>query len=177
MDASEAHHQESDHYDRKSELEAFDDTKSGVKGLVDGGITKVPKIFIHNQSKINNKPYAGDKYSIPIVNMEGIDKDPSLRREVINKIREASETWGFFQITDHGIPATTLKEMIEGMRKFHEQDNEVKKQFYTRDESKKVIYNTNYDFYQIKAANWRDSLYCLMAPHPPCPEELPAACR
>jgi hypothetical protein len=27
-------------YDRKSELKAFDDSKSGVKGLVDVGLTK-----------------------------------------------------------------------------------------------------------------------------------------
>nr|KAJ0218680.1 hypothetical protein LSAT_V11C300149650 [Lactuca sativa] len=32
-------------YDRKAELIAFDETKSGVKGLVDAGITEVPRIF------------------------------------------------------------------------------------------------------------------------------------
>ena len=33
-------------YDRMSELKLFDDTKAGVKGLVDSGIAKVPQIFI-----------------------------------------------------------------------------------------------------------------------------------
>ncbi|KAM7462959.1 hypothetical protein LguiA_031080 [Lonicera macranthoides] len=32
-------------YDRTSELKAFDETKAGVKGLVDAGITQVPRIF------------------------------------------------------------------------------------------------------------------------------------
>ncbi|RXI00057.1 hypothetical protein DVH24_030547 [Malus domestica] len=32
-------------YDQKSEVKAFDDTKEGVKGLVDAGITEVPRIF------------------------------------------------------------------------------------------------------------------------------------
>ena len=30
-------------YDREIELKAFDDTKEGVKGLVDAGITEVPR--------------------------------------------------------------------------------------------------------------------------------------
>ncbi|XP_024958546.2 1-aminocyclopropane-1-carboxylate oxidase homolog 1-like [Citrus sinensis] len=40
-----------------------------------------------------------------------------------------------------------------------------------------MIYNTNFYFYQAPAANWRDFLYCVMAPRPPNPEELPAVCR
>ncbi|KAM1380513.1 hypothetical protein ACFX2I_022231 [Malus domestica] len=32
-------------YDQKSEVKAFDETKEGVKGLVDEGITEVPRIF------------------------------------------------------------------------------------------------------------------------------------
>ena len=38
-------------YDRESELKAFDGSKTGVKGLVDVGVTKIPRIFI-NQSLI-----------------------------------------------------------------------------------------------------------------------------
>ncbi len=33
--------------DWESEPKAFDDTKVGVKGLVDAGVTKIPRIFIH----------------------------------------------------------------------------------------------------------------------------------
>ena len=36
-------------YDRLSELKAFDETKAGVKGLVDAGVTAVPAIFHHHQ--------------------------------------------------------------------------------------------------------------------------------
>ncbi|KAJ0093135.1 hypothetical protein Patl1_25166 [Pistacia atlantica] len=32
-------------YDRANELKAFDDSKVGVKGLVDAGIVKIPRIF------------------------------------------------------------------------------------------------------------------------------------
>ncbi|XP_050216352.1 1-aminocyclopropane-1-carboxylate oxidase homolog 11-like [Mercurialis annua] len=163
-------------YDRRTELKAFDDTKTGVKGLVDARVAKIPRIFIHE--KIHNpQSAANDKNCIPVIDLQDIEKDRRLRGEAVDKVREACEKWGFFQLINHGISETALNEMIDGVRRFHEQETEVKKRFFTRDESKKVIYNTNFDFYQAKAANWRDSLYCLMAPNPPNPADLPEVCR
>ncbi|EEF33069.1 1-aminocyclopropane-1-carboxylate oxidase homolog 1 [Ricinus communis] len=167
-------------YDRQSELKAFDDTKAGVKGLVDGGLTKIPRIFIHDQSKINNKSSSGDSiHSIPIIDFNGIDSDSSVRIDIINKVRDACKKWGFFQVINHGIPAAILDDIIDGVRKFHEQDTEVKKRFYSREQAgiAKFKFNTNFDFYQSPAANWRDSMYCIMAPDPPSSEELPDVCR
>ncbi|MCD7453645.1 Acyl CoA oxidase [Datura stramonium] len=69
--------------------------------------------------------------------------------------------------------------MLQGTRRFFEQDVEVKKQYYTRDGTKKVVHACNFDLYSpsVPAANWRDSLFCIMTPNPPCPEEFPTACR
>lgn len=165
--------------DRKSELEAFDDSKTGVKGLVDSGAAKVPRIFIHEQNKLEHKSGSGNcqNFTIPIIDFQDIDRDASARCEIIDKVRKACEKWGFFQVVDHGIPLNILEEIINAVRKFHELDADVKKEFYSRDETRSMIYNTNFDFYQAPAANWRDSLYCVMAPPPPNPEELPAVCR
>ncbi|XP_031098674.1 1-aminocyclopropane-1-carboxylate oxidase homolog 1-like [Ipomoea triloba] len=166
-------------YDRKSELKAFDDMKTGVKGLVDSGITKIPRIFIHDQIKKeesgNLKP--ASTFKVPIIDMEGVYTDTNRRCEIIKEMRDACQSWGFFQILNHGIPSEVLDEMIEGVREFHELDSEVKKQFYTRDLTRKVVYNTNFDFHTSPAATWRDTLYFIMAPHPPTPEELPQVCR
>nr|POE68786.1 1-aminocyclopropane-1-carboxylate oxidase like 1 [Quercus suber] len=67
--------------------------------------------------------------------------------------------------------------MINGIQRFHEQDTEVKKEFYSNDYGKKVLYLSNYDVYQSAAANWRDTFICFAAPNPPELEELPAVCR
>ncbi|KAJ0775662.1 putative deacetoxyvindoline 4-hydroxylase [Helianthus annuus] len=69
--------------------------------------------------------------------------------------------------------------MKKGVMDFHEQDTEVKKQWYTRDMSGKtrVIYNSNFDLYAAPVTNWRDTFYCTMAPNPPEPHELPPPCR
>lgn len=82
-----------------------------------------------------------------------------------------------FRLFNHGIPSSVLDEMINGVRRFHEQDTETKKEFYTRDLSRKVVYLSNVDLWESQAANWRDSLFLFMAPHWPTPEELPEVCR
>ncbi|KAE9455437.1 hypothetical protein C3L33_12663, partial [Rhododendron williamsianum] len=103
-------------YDRKSELKAFDDSKTGVKGLVDAGVTKIPHIFIHEKSQLNDISTTGSvasKFSVPVVN--------------------------------HGIPMFVMDDMMTG--------------------------------FGAPAANWRDTISCVMAPQPPDPQELPAICR
>ncbi|KAI3693045.1 hypothetical protein L6452_32873 [Arctium lappa] len=107
-------------YDRQAEFKAFDETKAGVKGLVDAGIT---------------------------------------------------------EIVNHGIPSSVLEEMIEGVRGFHEQDTEVKKQWYNMSfrEKPPVVFHSN--FYNAPVPGWRDTLICHMAPNPPNHHEMPPICR
>lgn len=161
--------------DRISELRAFDDTKAGVKGLVDAGITKVPRIFIQPPDDFDRK--SNPQFEFPLIDLEGFRDDPNGRKEIIDKVRDAAETWGFFQVINHGIPDSVLEEMLDGVRRFYELDTEVKKEWYTRDGSKTVVYNSNFDLYSAASANWRDTTYCNMAPNPPSPENLPKACR
>ncbi|MCD7453650.1 Acyl CoA oxidase [Datura stramonium] len=163
-------------YDKMSELKAFDDTKAGVKGLVDAGSTEVPQMFILPPKY---RPQTCEtQFVFPVIDLEGVDEDPIKHKEIVEKVRDASETWGFFQVVNHGIPTSVLEEMLQGIRRFFEQDVEIKKQYYTRDSTKKVTHVSNFDLYSpsVPAANWRDSLYCFMAPVPPSPEELPTAC-
>ncbi|KAI8024257.1 hypothetical protein LOK49_LG03G01133 [Camellia lanceoleosa] len=168
-------------YNRKTELKAFDDTKAGVKGLVDSGLSKVPRIFINHQPNNQNSADSHNielKHSIPVIDLGGIDNDTSGRVEAVERVREACERWGFFQVVNHGIEKSVMEEMIEWVRRFNEQETEVKKRFYTRDVMrKKVLFNTNFDLFSAPSANWRDTLSCIMAPHPPHPEELPEICR
>lgn len=167
-------------YDRHSELKALDDTKAGVKGLVDAGLAKIPRIFVHEQQKINKYGRADPELmSVPVVDLRGFDGgDSASRRRIVDQVRYACEKWGFFQAVNHGIPTEVLDNIIGGVGAFHEQDAEVKTQFYTRDlNSRRVVYTTNFDLYQATATNWRDALTCVVAPSFPSPEEVPAVCR
>ncbi|XP_016472459.1 1-aminocyclopropane-1-carboxylate oxidase homolog [Nicotiana tabacum] len=166
-------------YDKNSELKAFDDTKAGVKGLVDAGITEVPRIFIHPEGSGKSPSLEEKHFIFPFIDLENMNNDLVKHKEMVKQIGDASETWGFFQVINHGIPVSVLDEMLRGARRFFEQDIEIKKQYYHRDYTQRVAYNSNFDLYSPKAisVNWSDSLYSTMGPDPLNPEELPEACR
>ncbi|KAL6989862.1 hypothetical protein U1Q18_015613 [Sarracenia purpurea var. burkii] len=165
-------------YDRQSELKAFDETKAGVKGLVDAGVAAVPRIFVHPpRSSRDTPPQAKNQFRIPVIDLGSVGEDQIRRKEVIGEIRAAVETGGFFQLINHGIPGRVLEEALDGTRRFFEQDADVRKEWYTRDYRKVFVHYTNFDFYSSPAANWRDSFYCPVAPKSPNPEELPEVCR
>lgn len=169
----------SSYYDRKSEVKAFDDSKVGVQGLVENGVTKVPRMFYCDHSNLSDglTTESSSKLTIPSIDLTSIHDDPILRDDVVEKIRYACEKWGFFQVTNHGIETHVLDEMIKGTRRFHEQNAKVRKEYYTRDMSKKVVYLSNFSLYQDPSADWRDTLGFFWAPNPPKEEELPAICR
>ncbi|XP_031502802.1 1-aminocyclopropane-1-carboxylate oxidase homolog 1-like [Nymphaea colorata] len=159
-------------------IKAFDESKAGVKGLVDSRIATVPSIFIeppesnrrHNRSECTD-PDQSYEHVVPVIDLSGP------REDIVVQICEASEKWGVFQAVNHGVPLTILDEMLLEVAKFHESPAEEKQQFYTRDLKKKVGLASTFDLYTRKRANWRDTVHCDMAPDPPSPEELPMPWR
>ncbi|KAJ8623752.1 hypothetical protein MRB53_032282 [Persea americana] len=169
----------SSNYDRMKELKAFDESKAGVKGLVDAGVEKIPRFFIRppDEEHLEESDSYPTHLQIPAIDLTGVENNRIRRGEIVEAIKQASATWGFFQVVNHGVPTSVLEEMIEGTRRFNEEDDELKRGYYTRDNGKKVLFRSNFDLYQSPAANWRDTLLCVMAPDPPSPHELPLACR
>ncbi|KVH93170.1 1-aminocyclopropane-1-carboxylate oxidase homolog isoform X1 [Cynara cardunculus var. scolymus] len=164
-----------DDFDRKSELKAFDDTKGGVKGLVDSGITEVPRIFIQPPEVF---PQANNTdFDLPIINLHGFISDPVRRKEIVKEVGEASRTWGFFQVINHGIPVSVMREMKDGVLRFFNQDHDLKKEWYVTDITKKFFYNSNVNLSCTLPVRWRDSFLCRMAPDPPNLHELPPPFR
>ena len=169
---------DSSSYDRRAELNAFEDSKSGVQGLVESGVTKIPRMFYSAKLDLTDDTSPnGSNFSIPIIDLQGIHKSSPLHVDVVDQIRSACKEWGFFQVINHGIPVDVMDEMISGIRRFHEQDAEVRKQYYSRDDNKKVRYFSNSGLFRDPAANWRDTIAFAATPDPPNPEEIPAVCR
>ena len=80
-------------YDQNIELKAFDDSKLGVKGLVDAGLTKIPRIFIHPQHKLGPLHSHSD---VPVIDLQDIKSDANLHTKIIKEVQEACENWGIF---------------------------------------------------------------------------------
>lgn len=167
-----------ENYHRPTEIKAFDDTKAGVKGLVDAGINEIPRIFYQPPEDYYSDNISGEtQYQIPVIDLDDVHRNSLKRKDTINRVREASEKLGFFQLINHGIPVGVLEELKGAVKRFNEQDTEVKKQYYTRDNTKPLIYNSNFDLYSASTTNWRDTLGYISAPNPPNPQDLPEIIR
>ncbi|KAI4964431.1 hypothetical protein ZWY2020_027587 [Hordeum vulgare] len=165
----------SDH--RLDALKAFDDTKAGVKGLVDAGTTAVPAIFHHAPESLNDAPHHHDhQFAIPVIDLAGL-ATPSERASLVGAVKAAAETVGFFQVVNHGVPEAAMSAVLAALRGFNEESAEAKAPYHTRDDGRRVRYHSNFDLFQSPAANWRDTLFMEMAPEAPAPEEIPPACR
>lgn len=160
-----------------AEVKAFDDSKEGVKGLMESGVSKIPRIFHTGKQNIDENSATNIKFNVPIIDLKDIHNNPVRRVEVISEIRSACCEWGFFQVINHGISVIVLDGMIEGVRRFHEQDPDVRREFYTRDISKKVTYFSNGSPFSGQPTNWRDSFGFTISPNPFKPEEIPLLCR
>ncbi|XP_037424807.1 1-aminocyclopropane-1-carboxylate oxidase homolog 1-like [Triticum dicoccoides] len=166
--------------DRRRALQAFDDTKAGVKGLVDAGVTTVPAIFHHPPDSLPldapPQPHHERRFTIPVIDLAGLGT-PSGRASVVGAVKTAAETVGFFQVVNHGVPEAAMSEMLAAVRRFNEEPSEARAPYYSRDHGRRVRYTSNFDLFQSPAANWRDSVYIDMTPDPPAPEEIPPTLR
>lgn len=164
-------------YNRMEDLKAFDETNAGVKGLADAGLVDIPKIFMRPPEELAQELKSSQtNIQAPIIDLSDIQKC-NRHKEIVEEVRLASEKWGFFQVVNHGIPSSVFDNMIDGVRLFNEQDLEEKKKFYSRDIAKKVRFNSNYDLYKSRFANWRDTLTMPASDDHLDHEQLPAACR
>ncbi|GAB2220678.1 hypothetical protein Droror1_Dr00008343 [Drosera rotundifolia] len=148
-------------YDGAKEVEEFEKTKAGVKGLVDSGIVSVPKLFLQPVEKLTEEPTqelpdeswdGSGRVTIPVIDLAGLEV------EVADRALRASTTWGFFQVVNHGIPLVVMEGMLDGTKRFHEQPMEAKQAWYTRDTKKLVRFYTNGDLLISKVGSWRDSI-------------------
>ncbi|KAF2580853.1 hypothetical protein F2Q68_00000820 [Brassica cretica] len=101
-------------FDPYIERKAFDETKEGVKGLVDAKITEVPRIFHVPQGSLTDKKPSVSDLEIPIIDFASVHVDTASREAVVEKVKHAAEKWGFFQVINHGIPLNVLKEIEDG---------------------------------------------------------------
>ena len=53
----------------------------------------------------------------PEIDVQGFEQS-CRRMEIVDQVRNASETWGFFQMINHGIPVS-VTDMLDAVRQFH----------------------------------------------------------
>ncbi|KAM7531560.1 hypothetical protein LguiB_034970 [Lonicera macranthoides] len=163
-------------YDRLKEAKEFDETKIGVKGLSDSGITTIPRIFIHPSSLLQSYVQHSSSLSIPVINLSDRNSVDG-RSKIIDEVREAAKEWGFFQVINHGIPLSVVDDTIAAIKSFHDEPPEVKANYYVREERRRVVFATNIDLFRSKAASWHDFIQVCMAPDAAEVDQIPAVLR
>ena len=145
-------------YDRTKDVKQFDDTKTGVKGLVDSGITTIPRFFIQPPDILSdlrpNSTTPTDLELIPTIDLSGVDHSDQ-RQTIVENIGRASRELGLFQIINHGIEVEALERVIRAIKGFHEQPVDVKARLYRRDMNSSIAFYSNIDLFHSKAAAWK----------------------
>ncbi|KAI4357565.1 hypothetical protein L6164_001504 [Bauhinia variegata] len=164
-------------YDRAKAVKEFDESKIGVKGLIDSGIKELPPFFVHPPEILSDlKTRSKLQTEIPTVDLSEIES-PDRRPAVVEQIRRAASTVGFFQIINHGIAQEVLDRTIASMKAFHEQPTEIKARVYRREAFTGVSFISNVDLYKSNAASWRDTLQIRLGPTLADEHEIPEICR
>ncbi|KAH6755404.1 hypothetical protein C2S53_013445 [Perilla frutescens var. hirtella] len=162
-------------YDWDSQVAEFEKSKAGVKGLVDSGITNVPRFFISPPEPDVGVTNVGP---IPVIDFRGIEDGGSRRAEVIEEVRQASQKWGFFQMVNHGVDTSVMEAVLQGTRRVHEQPREAKAALYTSDGAPDVrFYTINERLDEGDAASWRDAFSCKFTDGVLDPNLIPSVCR
>ncbi|XAR65947.1 Flavonol synthase [Bertholletia excelsa] len=98
-------------------------------------VPSVPDRYIKPQTDrpvINAEPSNEDaNINIPVIDLQGLfcDDDPSSRAEILSRIWEASQDWGFFQVVNHGVRPELMDAARELWREFFHQPMEVKEEY------------------------------------------------
>ncbi|CAA2987352.1 1-aminocyclopropane-1-carboxylate oxidase homolog 1-like [Olea europaea subsp. europaea] len=129
-------------YDRLQELKTSDETKAGVKGLVDSGLQKIPKIFVRPAEELaKDLNYKRAQIEAPVIDLGDLEKTHRHKQIV-------------------------------------EEDVEEKKKYYTRDNTRRVRFNSNFDLFTSRTSSWRDTLAISFSdPDQINSDDLPDLCR
>ncbi|KAM7257765.1 hypothetical protein ACFE04_013506 [Oxalis oulophora] len=134
-------------HDFTEEMKKFVDTKAGVKGLVDSGLVKLPRIFIQPPERLSNSSTKSDvvTLTVPVIN--------------------------------HRVPTDVIDGVLDGVKKFHEQPLEVKNEFIQSDIKQPVKFRTSAQDNHLVPVSWKDILACSYRDQQLDEKELPRVCR
>lgn len=147
---------------------------TSVKELADSGITQVPPIYLQPQT--TQVPYGVRAQQIPVLDLKELEGGG--RTETLQQIANACETWGIFQVVNHGVPTMVMDRMMEAARRFNGEPIEEKMKYYNPADSTALIhYCSGFSSGESQAAEWKDDIKIIYAPRSPHPSEWPAALR
>ncbi|TVU08337.1 hypothetical protein EJB05_41761, partial [Eragrostis curvula] len=168
-------------YNAASALAEFHETRAGVRGLIESGVTTVPPLFVMPATAFPwSSPSPTTAFAIPVI-------DLSLpRSDTVELVRAAATSFGVFHLTNHGVHHGTIDSAISAARAFHEQPAAARSAFYSATSAGAVAYSTipnpapqRGQPAALPPLAWRDSLTVHFGDGDDAaePDDLPPLCR
>lgn len=74
--------------------------------------------FVRDENERPKVAYNQFSNDIPVISLTGIEEVNGRRKDIRNKIVEACEEWGIFQIVDHGVDTKLISQMTRLSKEF-----------------------------------------------------------
>ncbi|XP_043705260.1 probable 2-oxoglutarate-dependent dioxygenase SLC1 [Telopea speciosissima] len=162
--------EDQDHHHHSSSESQY---QKGVKHLCENGITRVPNKYVlpvpdrpnlREQQNATTTTAYGNHIKLPIIDFAQL-QGPE-RSQVLKTLSKACEEYGFFQVTNHGIPTDVIRNMIDVSKRFFELPYEERAKYMTPDLSSPVRYGTSFNQTKDGVFCWRDFLKLVCNPLP-----------
>ncbi|XP_010413576.2 PREDICTED: protein DOWNY MILDEW RESISTANCE 6-like [Camelina sativa] len=135
----------------------LDDCFTSAMALTESGVLRVPTRYILPPSQ---RPMLGsssgtDTITLPVIDLSLLH-DPLLRPCVIHEIKMACKGFGFFQIINHGISSSVVKDALDAATKFFDLPVDEKMLLGSDNVHTPVRYGTSFNHSTDKVHYWRD---------------------
>ncbi|KAK6945781.1 Non-hem dioxygenase N-terminal domain, partial [Dillenia turbinata] len=140
--------------------------KSFIKTLAQSpNLTSIPSTYTYSTTPLVEPVVSGSEESIPIIDFSLLTSgSPDQRSQAIHDVGKACQDWGFFMVTNHGIPEGMIKGMIEGLEDFFNLREEEKKEFRGKHVLDPIRCGTSFNASVEKVFFWRDFLKVFVHP-------------
>ncbi|EFJ33564.1 2-oxoglutarate-iron(II)-dependent oxygenase [Selaginella moellendorffii] len=123
-------------------------------------------------------PWKDLDHEVPVVDISNLEETDS-RERALQALRDACESWGFFQLLGHGIPRELSDEMMEVAYKFFDLPAQDKLVYYSDNVLDEVGFATSFEPPKFEvsksrrpSATWKEFFFQMCSP--PCdPSNLP----
>ncbi|CAL9154834.1 unnamed protein product, partial [Musa hybrid cultivar] len=113
----------------------------------------LPENYVRPESQRPRLTQVITDASIPIIDLGSPDK-----AQIISRIGQACQSYGFFQVVNHGIDTELMVKMMTTGLEFFRLPSEEKAKLYSDDPSKKIRLSTSFNVKKELVHNWRDYL-------------------
>ncbi|KAF8087815.1 hypothetical protein N665_0565s0001, partial [Sinapis alba] len=135
----------------------LDDSFTSAMTLTNSGAPQVPDRYV---LPLSQRPVLGSSIGIRETTLPVIDlsllHQPLLRSSVIHEINMACKEFGFFQVINHGIPQSVVRDALDAATQFFDLPVEEKMLLVSANVHQPVRYGTSLNHSTDRVHYWRD---------------------